>query len=130
MSVFNYTNLCVPLRLVTSCLQDQRIEGGYEAVPTRDIHMKQVGLEEMWLEFLRLYVRPLKQQAYLDFDQDVIPSKFCIILILLLMPSLVIVNLCSPSILSACQVFTFTLSLLGCWSTRAYLVQFSRRIMI
>ena len=51
--------------------QDTRIEGGYEAVPTRDIHMKQIGLEENWLELLRLYVKPLVEKQFVGFQSDV-----------------------------------------------------------
>ncbi|XP_058805579.1 procollagen-lysine,2-oxoglutarate 5-dioxygenase isoform X2 [Phymastichus coffea] len=43
---------------------DPRLENGYEAVPTRDIHMTQVGLDHHWLEFLRLYVNPLQRLAF------------------------------------------------------------------
>lgn len=46
---------------------DQRLEGGYEAVPTRDIHMKQVGLDPLWLEFLKLFVRPLQERVFLGY---------------------------------------------------------------
>lgn len=47
--------------------KDERLEGGYEAVPTRDIHMKQVGLEEVWLQFLDLFVRPLQEKVFLGY---------------------------------------------------------------
>lgn len=30
--------------------EDERLSGGYEAVPTRDIHMSQVSLDENWLK--------------------------------------------------------------------------------
>jgi hypothetical protein len=40
-------------------------------VPTRDIHMKQIGVEEQWLDFLRLYVKPLVEAAYMGFRSDV-----------------------------------------------------------
>ncbi|XP_017060084.1 procollagen-lysine,2-oxoglutarate 5-dioxygenase [Drosophila ficusphila] len=43
---------------------DSRLEGGYEAVPTRDIHMKQVGLDQMYLKFLQLFVRPLQERVF------------------------------------------------------------------
>lgn len=46
---------------------DKRLEGGYEAVPTRDIHMKQVGLEPMWLRFLQLFVRPLQEKVFIAY---------------------------------------------------------------
>lgn len=44
---------------------DSRLEGGYEAVPTRDIHMKQVGLDPLWLEFLKLFVTPLQERVFI-----------------------------------------------------------------
>lgn len=44
--------------------QDERLAGGYEAVPTRDIHMSQVGLEAVWLKFLLNYVRPLQEAVF------------------------------------------------------------------
>lgn len=51
--------------------QDKRLEGGYEAVPTRDIHMNQVGLEPLWLKFLQVYVRPLQEAVYTGYFHDV-----------------------------------------------------------
>lgn len=50
---------------------DKRLEGGYEAVPTRDIHMNQVGLEKMWLKFLQVYVRPLQEAVFIGYFHDV-----------------------------------------------------------
>jgi procollagen-lysine,2-oxoglutarate 5-dioxygenase len=50
---------------------DQRLQGGYEAVPTRDIHMNQVGLENVWLKFLKDYVRPLQEKVFLGYFHDV-----------------------------------------------------------
>lgn len=49
---------------------DQRLQGGYEAVPTRDIHMNQVGLESIWLKFLQLYVKPLQEKVFLGYFHD------------------------------------------------------------
>ncbi|XP_013189452.1 procollagen-lysine,2-oxoglutarate 5-dioxygenase isoform X2 [Amyelois transitella] len=46
---------------------DERLEGGYEAVPTRDIHMKQVGLERQWLYILKTYVRPLQEMVFTGY---------------------------------------------------------------
>lgn len=51
-------------------LQDPRLDTGYEAVPTRDIHMKQVGLQKVWLEFLRLFVSRLQEHVYLGYYSD------------------------------------------------------------
>ncbi|KAL7990893.1 hypothetical protein Chor_014323 [Crotalus horridus] len=48
---------------------DSRISGGYENVPTDDIHMKQIGLENVWLHFIREFIAPvtLKGHALLNF---------------------------------------------------------------
>lgn len=50
---------------------DDRLQGGYEAVPTRDIHMTQVGLQSMYLKFLQLYVRPLQEAAFMGYYHNV-----------------------------------------------------------
>lgn len=50
---------------------DKRLQGGYEAVPTRDIHMNQVGLDPLWMKFLYLYVRPLQEKVYWGYFHDV-----------------------------------------------------------
>uniref|UniRef100_A0A034VR52 procollagen-lysine 5-dioxygenase n=1 Tax=Bactrocera dorsalis TaxID=27457 RepID=A0A034VR52_BACDO len=47
--------------------KDARLEGGYEAVPTRDIHMKQVGLDGVWLKFLDYIVRPLQEKVFMGY---------------------------------------------------------------
>jgi procollagen-lysine,2-oxoglutarate 5-dioxygenase, invertebrate len=49
---------------------DKRLQGGYEAVPTRDIHMNQVGLERIWLHFLKVYVRPFQEKIFLGYFHD------------------------------------------------------------
>nr|CAH0113763.1 unnamed protein product [Daphnia galeata] len=49
---------------------DPRLEGGYESVPTRDIHMKQIGLEAGWLHFLQHYVQPLQQRVFEGYWND------------------------------------------------------------
>lgn len=49
---------------------DERLAGGYEAVPTRDIHMNQVGWEPHWLEFLQKYVRPLQEKVFTGYYHD------------------------------------------------------------
>ncbi|XP_022905194.2 procollagen-lysine,2-oxoglutarate 5-dioxygenase isoform X2 [Onthophagus taurus] len=50
--------------------KDSRLEGGYEAVPTRDIHMNQVGWERHWLHFLHQYVRPLQEHIFTGYFHD------------------------------------------------------------
>ncbi|XP_037810669.1 LOW QUALITY PROTEIN: procollagen-lysine,2-oxoglutarate 5-dioxygenase [Lucilia sericata] len=54
--------------------KDDRLEGGYEAVPTRDIHMKQVGLDQLWLQFLNLFVRPLQEKVFLGYFHNPVRS--------------------------------------------------------
>lgn len=50
--------------------EDPRIEGGYESVPTRDIHMRQVDLHEQWLLFLREYVQPIQLKLFIGYEHD------------------------------------------------------------
>lgn len=52
-------------------MKDTRLQTGYEAVPTRDIHMNQVGLEKHWLEFLQEYVQPLQKNLFIGYNHDV-----------------------------------------------------------
>ncbi|XP_064108903.1 procollagen-lysine,2-oxoglutarate 5-dioxygenase 1-like [Macrobrachium nipponense] len=47
---------------------DPRLAGGYENVPTIDIHMNQMEFEQEWLWILRHYVKPLAEKVYLGYD--------------------------------------------------------------
>ncbi|XP_017754981.1 PREDICTED: procollagen-lysine,2-oxoglutarate 5-dioxygenase 1 isoform X1 [Eufriesea mexicana] len=49
---------------------DPRLTGGYENVPTRDIHMTQVKFEPQWLYFLKEYVRPLQELVFIGYFHD------------------------------------------------------------
>lgn len=49
---------------------DERLAGGYENVPTRDIHMNQVDYERHWLYFLQQYVRPLQEKVFIGYFHD------------------------------------------------------------
>jgi hypothetical protein len=51
--------------------KDERIPGGYENVPTVDIHMTQVAFQEHWLTFLRKFVQPMQQKIFLGYFHDV-----------------------------------------------------------
>ena len=51
--------------------KDERLAGGYENVPTRDIHMNQVGLEEQWLQLLRDYVHPVQLKVFIGYHSTV-----------------------------------------------------------
>ncbi|XP_069774801.1 procollagen-lysine,2-oxoglutarate 5-dioxygenase 1 isoform X3 [Narcine bancroftii] len=44
--------------------EDTRIQGGYENVPTIDIHMNQIGYEKQWQKFLREYIAPLTEMFF------------------------------------------------------------------
>ncbi|XP_055335239.1 procollagen-lysine,2-oxoglutarate 5-dioxygenase 1-like [Paramacrobiotus metropolitanus] len=50
--------------------EDKRLQGGYENVPTRDIHMNQVGLERQWMMFLKEYIRPMQEKLYTGYFHD------------------------------------------------------------
>ncbi|XP_005094861.1 procollagen-lysine,2-oxoglutarate 5-dioxygenase 1 [Aplysia californica] len=50
--------------------EDPRLAGGYENVPTVDIHMNQVGLEKQWLHFLGEFVRPLQEKVFTGYFHD------------------------------------------------------------
>lgn len=47
--------------------EDERISGGYENVPTRDIHMNQVGYEKEWLHLLKTYPARIVEKVYPGF---------------------------------------------------------------
>uniref|UniRef100_G1R9Y5 procollagen-lysine 5-dioxygenase n=1 Tax=Nomascus leucogenys TaxID=61853 RepID=G1R9Y5_NOMLE len=49
--------------------EDSRLAGGYENVPTVDIHMKQVGYEDQWLQLLRTYVGPMTENLFPPLPQ-------------------------------------------------------------
>jgi hypothetical protein len=53
------------------CPQDSRLAGGYENVPTVDIHMKQVGYEDQWLQLLRTYVGPMTESLFPGYHTKV-----------------------------------------------------------
>ncbi|XP_015269070.1 PREDICTED: procollagen-lysine,2-oxoglutarate 5-dioxygenase 2 isoform X2 [Gekko japonicus] len=46
---------------------DSRISGGYENVPTDDIHLKQVGLENEWLHFIREFIAPVTLKVFAGY---------------------------------------------------------------
>lgn len=50
--------------------EDTRLTGGYEAVPTRDIHMNQVGWEPHWMQFLQKWVRPIQEHIFTGYFHD------------------------------------------------------------
>ncbi|XP_028923971.1 procollagen-lysine,2-oxoglutarate 5-dioxygenase 2 isoform X2 [Ornithorhynchus anatinus] len=46
---------------------DSRISGGYENVPTDDIHMRQIGLENEWLHFIREFIAPVTLKVFAGY---------------------------------------------------------------
>ncbi|CAF2076350.1 unnamed protein product [Rotaria magnacalcarata] len=63
---------------------DARLAGGYENVPTDDIHMTQVGLQEHWLFILRDIVQPIQQKVFTGYYSD--PPKAVLNFIVRYMP--------------------------------------------
>ncbi|VEL11573.1 unnamed protein product [Protopolystoma xenopodis] len=55
--------------------EDARLEGGYENVPTRDIHMRQVDWEGHWMHILRKYVHPIQKKVFQGYD-DIVSAPF------------------------------------------------------
>ena len=49
---------------------DPRISGGYENVPTVDIHMKQINYHSEWLEILKKYISPLAKFAFTGYEPE------------------------------------------------------------
>lgn len=54
--------------------QDSRIQGGYENVPTIDIHMNQIGFEREWYKFLLDYIAPITEKLYPGYY-----TKVCVV---------------------------------------------------
>lgn len=52
------------ISICSVALQDLRIQGGYENVPTIDIHMNQVDFEKEWHKFLLEYIAPVTEKMY------------------------------------------------------------------
>jgi len=46
---------------------DNRLDSGYEAVPTRDIHMNQIEYHTEWMYILENYVRPLQESVFIGY---------------------------------------------------------------
>ncbi|VDK69176.1 unnamed protein product [Litomosoides sigmodontis] len=54
--------------------KDERLVGGYENVPTRDIHMKQIDFERHWLYMLDEYVRPIQEKLFIGYYKQPVES--------------------------------------------------------
>jgi len=51
---------------------DKRLPGGYENVPTVDIHMKQVNWDSHWLYFLEKIMMPMQRSIFTGYKKSVI----------------------------------------------------------
>jgi len=49
---------------------DPRLTGGYENVPTVDIHMNQIGFEKQWLYFLREFIVPYNAKVFKGYHSE------------------------------------------------------------
>ena len=47
--------------------KDERIQGGYEPVPTQDIHFGQIGFLRAWRHILKTYLRPITSYHYAGY---------------------------------------------------------------
>jgi hypothetical protein len=48
--------------------EDKRIIGGYEHVPTVDIHLNELGLEDTWNAILDKIIAPIAEKFYVGYD--------------------------------------------------------------
>jgi hypothetical protein len=46
---------------------DERLKGGYEPVPTQDIHFVQMGLKRAWYTVLKRYVAPVAEHHWIGY---------------------------------------------------------------
>eukprot|EP00051_Salpingoeca_urceolata_P005942 m.79044 g.79044 ORF g.79044 m.79044 type:complete len:548 (+) comp14610_c0_seq2:186-1829(+) len=49
-------------------IKDERLGGGYENVPTDDIHLNQFGLQAMWKTMLRRFLTPVTSHFYTGYQ--------------------------------------------------------------
>jgi len=49
---------------------DPRLAGGYENVPTVDIHMRQISFEPQWLYFLREFIVPYNAKVFKGYHSE------------------------------------------------------------
>jgi hypothetical protein len=57
-------------------IKDARLAGGYENVPTDDIHMTQVEFNDHWLFILKEIIQPIQQKLYTGYYSDVSELKY------------------------------------------------------
>eukprot|EP00035_Acanthoeca_spectabilis_P018494 m.393262 g.393262 ORF g.393262 m.393262 type:complete len:218 (+) comp16765_c0_seq21:434-1087(+) len=52
----------------SSRYRDSRLKGGYEPVPTQDIHFNQFGFDKTWKEILRRYIAPIAEHTFPGYN--------------------------------------------------------------
>ena len=57
--------------MIGRLFQDGRLAGGYENVPTVDIHTSQIGWEKHWLYFLKEYILPYTSKVFIGHSAEV-----------------------------------------------------------
>ncbi|KAI0987169.1 hypothetical protein GJ496_010367, partial [Pomphorhynchus laevis] len=50
--------------------QDPRIPGGYENVPTDDVHMTQIGFSESWHVVLQNFIMPIQRKLFQGYTKE------------------------------------------------------------
>ncbi|CAG5089002.1 Oidioi.mRNA.OKI2018_I69.PAR.g12045.t1.cds [Oikopleura dioica] len=59
--------------------KDDRLSGGYENVPTVDIHMNQIGLHDEWLYVVKTYAAPMVSKFYTGYSPDNKPNLMFVV---------------------------------------------------
>jgi hypothetical protein len=59
---------------------DDRLQGGYEPVPTQDIHLKQLGFDRAWYSLLTTYLRPVTSFHYIGYALEGIGTPLSVVL--------------------------------------------------
>jgi len=59
--------------------KDERLSGGYENVPTVDIHFTQLGFQEAWLYIVKTYAAPMVTKHYTGYYPDSKPNLMFIV---------------------------------------------------
>eukprot|EP00045_Choanoeca_perplexa_P014895 m.178196 g.178196 ORF g.178196 m.178196 type:complete len:768 (-) comp16831_c0_seq1:1114-3417(-) len=49
---------------------DNRLKGGYEPVPTQDIHLNQIDFAKSWRHIIQTYLRPITSYWYTGYNLD------------------------------------------------------------
>ena len=73
----NYLNLNLKLLYADDNLL--RLAGGYENVPTVDIHMNQIGIHDEWLYIVKTYAAPMVNRFYVGYNPESKPNLMFVV---------------------------------------------------